>query len=153
MRFPEEESRHLKMEIFVLIFKSIHSGSPFKCVASMFAYISLLQILNVYIPKYEGGGHFWPIVHKTTIFSLVLTQIIAIGVFGIKRSPIASGFTFPLVICTLLFNEYCRQRFAPVFKRDAVQVLNRFFFLRSLSISLSLSVCVFTKFVGFIRFL
>ncbi|KDP41570.1 hypothetical protein JCGZ_15977 [Jatropha curcas] len=81
------------------------------------------QILNVYIPKYEGGGRFWPMVHNTTIFSLVLSQIIAIGVFGIKQSPIASSFTFPLVICTLLFNEYCRQRFSPVFNKDAVQVL------------------------------
>ncbi|XP_057973972.1 CSC1-like protein RXW8 isoform X3 [Malania oleifera] len=81
------------------------------------------QILNVYISKYESGGQFWPIVHNTTIFSLVLTQIIALGVFGLKRSPVASGFTIPLVIFTLLFNEYCRQRFHPIFKNNAAQVL------------------------------
>ncbi|GMJ02548.1 hypothetical protein like AT1G10090 [Hibiscus trionum] len=81
------------------------------------------QILNVYVPKYESGGLFWPIVHNTTIFSLVLTQVIALGVFGIKRSPVASGFTIPLIFLTLLFNEYCRQRFSPVFKRSPAQVL------------------------------
>ncbi|XP_015575724.1 CSC1-like protein RXW8 isoform X6 [Ricinus communis] len=81
------------------------------------------EILNVYIPKYEGGGHFWPIVHNTTIFSLVLTQIIALGVFGIKESPVASGFTFPLVIGTLLFNEYCRLRFSPIFDKDPIKIL------------------------------
>lgn len=81
------------------------------------------QILHVYIPKYESGGQFWPIVHNTTIFSLVLTQIIALGVFGIKRSPIASGFTIPLILLTLLFSEYCRQRFTPIFKRSPAQVL------------------------------
>ncbi|XP_055960235.1 CSC1-like protein RXW8 isoform X2 [Mercurialis annua] len=81
------------------------------------------QILNVYIPKYEGGGHFWPIFHNTTIFSLVLTQVIALGVFGIKESPIASGFIFPLVFFTLLFNEYCRQRFYPIFVKDPIQIL------------------------------
>lgn len=81
------------------------------------------QILNVYISKYESGGQFWPVVHNTTIFSLVLSQIIALGVFGLKRSPIASGFTIPLIICTLLFNEYCRQRFYPIFKNNAAQVL------------------------------
>ncbi|MBA0705984.1 hypothetical protein Golax_018128 [Gossypium laxum] len=81
------------------------------------------QILNVYVPKYESGGHFWPVVHNTTIFSLVLTQVIALGVFGIKRSPVASGFTIPLIFLTLLFNEYCRQRFSPVFKRSPAQVL------------------------------
>ncbi|XP_022772944.1 CSC1-like protein RXW8 isoform X2 [Durio zibethinus] len=81
------------------------------------------QILHVYVSKYESGGKFWPIVHNTTIFSLVLTQIIALGVFGIKRSPVASGFTIPLILFTLLFNEYCRQRFSPVFKRSPAQVL------------------------------
>ncbi|KAL4271436.1 hypothetical protein GQ457_13G009320 [Hibiscus cannabinus] len=81
------------------------------------------QILNVYVPKYDSGGLFWPIVHNTTIFSLVLTQVIALGVFGIKRSPVASGFTIPLILITLLFNEYCRQRFSPVFKRCPAQVL------------------------------
>ncbi|XP_022768594.1 CSC1-like protein RXW8 isoform X4 [Durio zibethinus] len=81
------------------------------------------EILHVYVSKYESGGQFWPIVHNTTIFSLVLTQIIALGVFGIKRSPVASGFTIPLIFFTLLFNEYCRQRFSPVFKRSPAQVL------------------------------
>lgn len=81
------------------------------------------QIINVYISKYESGGKFWPIVHNTTIFSLVLAQIIAIGVFGLKRSPVPSGFTIPLVIGTLLFNEYCRQRFRPIFENHAATVL------------------------------
>ncbi|GLT62968.1 hypothetical protein SLA2020_355680 [Shorea laevis] len=81
------------------------------------------QILNVYVSKYESGGRFWPIVHNTTIFSLVLTQIIALGVFGTKRSPIASGFTIPLIVLTFLFNEYCRQRFTPIFRSSAAQVL------------------------------
>jgi hypothetical protein len=98
----------------------------------IFKYV--FQILNVYVPKYESGGQYWPIVHITTIFSLVLSQIIALGVFGIKRSPVASGFTIPLIICTLLFNEYCRQRFLPVFKNNAAEVTIQ----NGLSFSLSL---------------
>lgn len=97
----------------------------------------------MYIPKYESGGQFWPIVHNTTIFSLVLTQIIALGVFGIKESPVASGFTIPLVICTLLFNEYCRQRFFPIFKKDAAQVVTGNWFLSKLAHSL----CICSKFL------
>lgn len=72
---------------------------------------------------YESGGKYWPIMHNTTIFSLVLTQIIAIGVFGLKESTVASAFTIPLIILTLLFNEYCRHRFYPIFKDNAAQVL------------------------------
>uniref|UniRef100_A0A5B7AAW7 Putative Lipases,hydrolases, acting on ester bonds isoform 1 n=1 Tax=Davidia involucrata TaxID=16924 RepID=A0A5B7AAW7_DAVIN len=97
---------------------------PFLLVYYFLAYLVYRnQFLNVYNVKYQSGGQFWPVVHNTTIFSLVLTQIIALGVFGLKESPVASGFTFPLIIGTLLFNEYCRQRFHPVFKNDAAEVL------------------------------
>jgi len=76
-----------------------------------------LQIFNVYLTKYESGGQFWPVVHNTTIFSLVVTQIIALGVFGSKKAPIPSAFTIPLLICTLLFSEGCRHRFGPIFSQ------------------------------------
>ncbi|CAH9076968.1 unnamed protein product [Cuscuta epithymum] len=81
------------------------------------------QIINVYRTKYQTGGLYWLLVHDVSIFSLVLAQIIALGVFGTKKSTVASGFTIPLVICTLLFNQYCRQRFHPIFKNNPAQVL------------------------------
>jgi hypothetical protein len=84
--------------------------------------LSLLQILNVYITKYDSGGQYWPIAHNTTVFSLLVAQLIALGVFGLKRSPVASGFTIPLIIVTILFHQYCRQRFIPVFKCNSAQV-------------------------------
>ncbi|PPD72975.1 hypothetical protein GOBAR_DD30117 [Gossypium barbadense] len=56
-------------------------------------------------------------------FLVYRNQVIALGVFGIKRSPVASGFIIPLILLTLLFNEYCRQRFSPVFKRRPAQIL------------------------------
>lgn len=98
------------MKIFVFIL------SILKCI---------FQIMNVYITNYDSGGQYWPIVHKATIFALVLTQIIALGVFGIKRSSVASGFTIPLIIGTLLFNAYCGQRFSPTFNKLSAQVLIR----------------------------
>ena len=101
----------------------------------MLIFQCVLQIINVYISKYESGGKTWPIVHNTTIFSLVLAQIIAIGVFGLKRSPVASGFTVPLVIGTLLFNEFCRERFRPIFEGCAATVMDS-----SLHLSIRLSL-------------
>ncbi|KAE8659189.1 hypothetical protein F3Y22_tig00116964pilonHSYRG00302 [Hibiscus syriacus] len=35
----------------------------------------------------------------------------------------ASGFTIPLIVFSLLFNEYCRKRFSQVFRRSPAQVL------------------------------
>jgi len=79
------------------------------------------QILNVYYPKYEMGGKLWPIMHNTIVFSLVLMQVIALGVFTIKHSPVASGFTILLLVATVLFNEYCRHRFSRIFEAYSAQ--------------------------------
>ncbi|XP_028551274.1 CSC1-like protein RXW8 isoform X1 [Dendrobium catenatum] len=96
---------------------------PFLMVYFLLGYLIYRnQMLNVYRTKYESGGQLWPVVHNSTIFSLVLAQIIALGVFGIKKSTVASGLVVPLVIFTLLFHEYCRKRFLPIFKNFSAQV-------------------------------
>ncbi|CAL9214377.1 unnamed protein product [Arabidopsis halleri] len=97
---------------------------PFLLIYFFFAYLIYKnQIINVYITKYESGGQYWPVFHNTTIFSLILSQIIALGFFGLKLSTVASGFTIPLIFLTLLFSEYCRQRFAPIFKKYPAEIL------------------------------
>jgi hypothetical protein len=70
--------------------------------------------------RYDTGG--WPIAYNTVIFSLVLTQIICLGVFGLKKSPVAAGFTIPLIFFILMFNQYCRIQFLPLFKTFPAQV-------------------------------
>ncbi|KAL6287828.1 hypothetical protein ACE6H2_012218 [Prunus campanulata] len=97
---------------------------PFLVVYCCLGYIIYRnQLLNVYAPKYETGGRFWPTVHNSTIFSLVLMHVIAIGIFGLKKLSLASTLTVPLPILTLLFNEYCRKRFLPIFKDYPVECL------------------------------
>ncbi|KAK6798630.1 hypothetical protein RDI58_006333 [Solanum bulbocastanum] len=81
------------------------------------------QLLNVYAPKYETDGKLWPIVHDSMIFSLILMHVIAIGIFGLKKLPLASSLTVPLPILTLVFNSYCRRRFLPMFKSYSVESL------------------------------
>ncbi|XP_062202387.1 CSC1-like protein HYP1 [Phragmites australis] len=81
------------------------------------------QLFNVYSPKYDTGGRFWPVVHNTTIFSLVVLHIITIGVFGLKKLPLASSLLVPLPILTLLFNEFCRNRFLPIFRAYSTESL------------------------------
>lgn len=74
-----------------------------------------VQFINVYAPQFETAGKFWPIVHNSVIFSLVLMHAIAVGVFTLKKLSLASTLIFPLPVFTLLFNEYCRKRFLPNF--------------------------------------
>ncbi|KAL6599839.1 hypothetical protein ACP70R_045490 [Stipagrostis hirtigluma subsp. patula] len=97
---------------------------PFLLVYFFLGYVVYRnQLLNVYRTRYDTGGLYWPIAHNTVIFSLVLTQIICLGVFGLKKSPVAAGFTIPLIIGTLLFNQYCRNRLLPLFKTFPAQDL------------------------------
>ncbi|OVA08832.1 protein of unknown function DUF221 [Macleaya cordata] len=97
---------------------------PFLLVYYCLGYIIYRnQLLNVYEPKYETGGKFWPIVHDSTIFSLLLMQAIAVGLFGLKKLPLASTLTVPLVVLTLLFNQYCRKRFLPIFRAYSAECL------------------------------
>ncbi|KAI5437684.1 hypothetical protein KIW84_023701 [Lathyrus oleraceus] len=77
--------------------------------------LCIMQFMNVYVPRYETAGKFWPTVHNSMIFSLVLMQIIAVGIFALKKLSMASTMTLPLPVLTLLFNEYCRKRFLPIF--------------------------------------
>lgn len=97
---------------------------PFLLIYYCLGYIIFRnQILNVYSNKYESVGRFWPTVHYSTIFSLVLMHIIAIGVFGLKKVRLAATLTIPLPILTLLFNEFCRKRFLSMFDNPPLECL------------------------------
>ncbi|KAJ9174232.1 hypothetical protein P3X46_017279 [Hevea brasiliensis] len=97
---------------------------PFLLMYLCLAYIIFSnQFKNVYMPKYETAGKFWPIVHNSMIFSLVLMHAISIGIFTLKKLSIASTLVFPLPVLTLLFNEYCRKRFLPIFIAYPAEVL------------------------------
>ncbi|PSS35126.1 CSC1-like protein [Actinidia chinensis var. chinensis] len=97
---------------------------PFLLVYYCLGYIVYRnQLLDVYEPKFDTGGTFWPIVHSSTIFSLVLMHIIAIGIFGLKKLPLASSLIVPLPVLTLVFNDYCQKRFLPIFKAYPAECL------------------------------
>ncbi|XP_074274627.1 CSC1-like protein At1g69450 [Silene latifolia] len=97
---------------------------PFLLVYLSIAYIVFKnQFINVYAPKFETAGKFWPLVHNSMIFSLLLMQSIALGIFTVKKLEMGSSIMFPLPVLTLLFNEYCRKRFLPNFTAYSVESL------------------------------
>ncbi|XP_010661095.1 CSC1-like protein HYP1 isoform X4 [Vitis vinifera] len=125
-------TKMLWFTIWNIFFANVLSGSVLyqvniilepKEIPKILAEVVPAQLLNVFAPKYETGGKFWPIVHNSTIFSLVLMHIIAIGIFGLKKLPLASSLTIPLPVLTLLFNEFCRKRFLPIFRDYSAECL------------------------------
>ncbi|KAH9626169.1 hypothetical protein KSS87_017693 [Heliosperma pusillum] len=97
---------------------------PFLLIYFSLAYIVFKnQFINVYAPKFETAGKFWPTVHNCMIFSLLLMHSIALGIFTLKKLPAASTLILPLPLFTLLFNEYCRKRFLPNFVAYSAETL------------------------------
>lgn len=81
-----------------------------------------LQIQDVYITTYETCGQYWPYIHHYILVAIVIMQITMVGLFGLKSKPAASFSTIPLLVLTLLFNEYCKARFLPTFYQFSVKV-------------------------------
>ncbi|KAK6140549.1 hypothetical protein DH2020_025708 [Rehmannia glutinosa] len=79
------------------------------------------QIQDVYITTYETCGQYWPYIHHYILVAIVIMQITMIGLFGLKSKPAASFSIIPLLIFTLLFNEYCKIRFLPTFYQCSVK--------------------------------
>lgn len=79
------------------------------------------QIQDVYIITYETCGQYWPYIHHYIIVALILMQVSMIGLFGLKSKPSASVATVPLLVLTVLFNEYCKIRFLPSFRIMSLQ--------------------------------
>ncbi|KAM4082179.1 hypothetical protein ACJW30_11G151200 [Castanea mollissima] len=79
------------------------------------------QIQDIYAIVYETCGQYWPYIHHYIVVAIVLMQITMIGLFGLKSMPAASISSIPLLLLTLMFNEYCKKRFLPTFHHYSIQ--------------------------------
>ncbi|XAR63514.1 hypothetical protein NMG60_11023473 [Bertholletia excelsa] len=95
---------------------------PFLIGYFLLGYVVIInQIEDVYETVYETYGQYWPHIHHYIVVSIVLAQITMIGLFGLKSKPSASLATIPLLLFTLMFNEYCKMRFLPTFCNCSVE--------------------------------
>ncbi|XP_017607470.1 CSC1-like protein At3g54510 [Gossypium arboreum] len=95
---------------------------PFLIVYFFLGYaIYINQIQDVYETVYDTCGTFWPFIHHYIIVAIILMQITMIGLFGLKSKPAASVSTIPLLLLTIMFNEYCKIRFLPAFRSHSIQ--------------------------------
>ncbi|XP_031475846.1 CSC1-like protein At3g54510 isoform X4 [Nymphaea colorata] len=95
---------------------------PFLVVYLLLGYVVYInQIQDVYQTTYETCGQYWPHIHNYIVIAIVLMQVTMIGLFGLKSKPTATILTIPLLVLTLLFNEYCKICFRPTFYRYSVQ--------------------------------
>ncbi|XP_008775844.2 CSC1-like protein At3g54510 [Phoenix dactylifera] len=95
---------------------------PFLILYFLLGYaVYVNQMHDVYEIVYDTYGQYWPHIHHYIFITIILMQITLIGLFGLKSKPGASISTVPLLILTLLFNEYCKMRFLPSFCHCSLQ--------------------------------
>lgn len=91
---------------------------PFVLIFFGFAYLVYRhQIINVYHQQYESVAAFWPHVHTRIIASLLISQLLLMGLLSTKKAANSTPFLAVLPILTLTFHKYCKNRFEPAFRK------------------------------------
>ncbi|KAL7159837.1 hypothetical protein ABFS83_01G053800 [Erythranthe nasuta] len=91
---------------------------PFILIFFAFAYfVYRHQVINVYNQQYESAAAFWPHVHGRIIASLLISQLLLLGLIGTKKAANSTPLLVVLPILTLTFHKYCKNRFEPAFRK------------------------------------
>ncbi|KAK4741279.1 hypothetical protein SAY87_024867 [Trapa incisa] len=91
---------------------------PFILVFFAFAYLVYRhQVINVYNQQYESVAAFWPHVHSRIIASLLISQLLLLGLLSTKKAANSTPLLVALPILTLAFHKYCKNRFEPAFRK------------------------------------
>jgi hypothetical protein len=81
-----------------------------------------MQIINVYNQQYESAAAFWPQVHSRIIASLIISQLLLLGLLSTKKAARSTPLLVLLPILTFAFHKYCKHRFEPAFRKYPVEV-------------------------------
>ncbi|CAM8984889.1 unnamed protein product [Rhodiola kirilowii] len=96
---------------------------PFIVVFFAFAYLVYRhQIINVYNQQYESAGAFWPHVHSRIIASLLISQLLLLGLLSTKEAANSTPILVMLPVLTIWFHKYCKHRFEPAFRKYPLEV-------------------------------
>ncbi|KAK4261512.1 hypothetical protein QN277_004499 [Acacia crassicarpa] len=91
---------------------------PFILVFFALAYLVYRhQIINVYNQQYESAAAFWPHVHSRIIASLLISQLLLLGLLSTKEAAKSTPLLVILPILTIVFHKYCKNRFEPAFRK------------------------------------
>ncbi|KAI3821854.1 hypothetical protein L1987_09428 [Smallanthus sonchifolius] len=91
---------------------------PFILIFFAFAYfVYRHQVINVYNQRYESAAAFWPHVHHRIIASLLISQLLLLGLLSTKKAANSTPLLAVLPILTLTFHKFCKSRFEPAFRK------------------------------------
>ncbi|PWA95876.1 calcium-dependent channel, 7TM region, putative phosphate [Artemisia annua] len=91
---------------------------PFILIFFAFAFfVYRHQVINVYNQRYESAAAFWPHVHTRIVASLMISQLLLMGLLSTKKAVNSTPLLIVLPVLTLTFHKYCKSRFEPAFRK------------------------------------
>ena len=68
------------------------------------------QFIFIYPTLPDSGGKLWVQFMQIVPVSLIIAEVTIVGFLALKTAPVASSLMVPLLIITILFNIYIRQK-------------------------------------------
>ena len=93
----------------------------YSCMAPITSYFTLLvfavvtvsfrnQFIYIYPPANDSGGKLWINFTKLSIISMIIAEIILLAVILLKEGYIAGILLVPLIVYSIIFDRYFRER-------------------------------------------
>ena len=93
----------------------------YSCMAPITSYFTLLvfavvtvsfrnQFIYIYPPSNDSGGKLWINFTKFSIISMIIAEIILLAVILLKEGYIAGILLVPLIVYSIIFDRYFRER-------------------------------------------
>ncbi|KAI8074874.1 hypothetical protein BC940DRAFT_328497 [Gongronella butleri] len=87
---------------------------PFTLIYFILATIVFKYLLMyVFVTRTETGGQMWRILFNRLIVSVLLFQVVMIGILKLKSAELPAYVCVPLPIITVLFKMYCLRKLDP----------------------------------------
>lgn len=83
---------------------------PFRCRRWHGRYL----LFYVYLPAFQGGGQFFPLLFDRIMVGCIVAQLTIIGVLGVKGGKVQAPLLAPLLGCTIAFWHYCNKLYKPM---------------------------------------
>jgi hypothetical protein len=101
--------------LFFMITLAYACLSPAMCFLMCFIFRLLEtgyrnQLIYVYSPDRDYGGHLWPHAVKILIICIIIAELTLFGVLGYRKGIIAAPLCLPLIVVTVLFMEFLKQQ-------------------------------------------
>lgn len=72
------------------------------------------QVMYMFVPRFETGGQFWPLVYDRIVVAMLVGQCTWVGAITLKEAPLCSSLLLPLPLLTYYVSGRIKATFEPL---------------------------------------